>query len=67
MCGAGAIFFIDSTHFISLKYAAGQGTNNQAEYLALWLPSPVENRSKQIIKILSIIWRLQDADGLGQQ
>lgn len=35
--GAKGLFFHFNRHDISLKYAAGQGTNNRAEFYALWL------------------------------
>lgn len=35
MWGAGAIFSLESSHIISLKYAAGQGTNNRAVWFLL--------------------------------
>ena len=35
ICGAGAILFINISHYYSLEYAAGMETNNKAEFYAL--------------------------------
>lgn len=37
MCGAGASILFYSNHCIFFKYAAGEGTNNRAEFFALCL------------------------------
>jgi ribonuclease HI len=37
MCGAGTIIFLNNSHYFTLKYGAGQGTNSRAETYALWI------------------------------
>jgi hypothetical protein len=54
------ILFFESTHYISLKYAVGQGTNNQVEFYALWLL--LENNNRQRFKTIVGILRFQDVD-----
>jgi len=36
-CGAGAVLFIDMSQYYLVRFAAGQGTNNRAEFFALWI------------------------------
>ena len=37
MCVVGSIMHINSSHYFLLKYVAEQGTNNRAEFYALWI------------------------------
>ena len=37
MSGAGAILFLESLHYFSLKFVDGQQTNNHDELYDLWI------------------------------
>jgi ribonuclease HI len=37
VCGASAILFLNNSHYFTLKFGAGQGTNNRVEFYALWI------------------------------
>jgi hypothetical protein len=37
ICGVWAILYIDSSHFLNVKYATSQGTNNCAKFYAMWM------------------------------
>ena len=37
MCGAGAVLFLEEGHFFRARWGLGEGTNNKAELLALYM------------------------------
>ena len=36
-CGSRAVLWFDTSHYFFLKFTAGQGTNNHAEFYTLWI------------------------------
>lgn len=36
MCGVRGIFYVNNSHYFSLKYGGNQGTNNRVHFYALW-------------------------------
>jgi ribonuclease HI len=35
-CGVGVVLYIIHNHYIFIRYVLGQGSNNRAEFIALW-------------------------------
>jgi len=35
-CGVGVVLYISHNHYIFIRYALGQGSNNMSEFIALW-------------------------------
>ena len=37
MCGAGALLYLEEGHYFRIRWGLGEGTNNKAELLALYM------------------------------
>jgi ribonuclease HI len=52
-CRVGVVMFINQNHYIYIRYAPGQGSNNKAELIAMW--TLLETTKKKDIKKLQVM------------
>lgn len=53
VCGVGVVLHLKQNHYVHIQYAPGAGTNNRAEFIALWTLS--EAAVKKDIKKLQVL------------
>jgi ribonuclease HI len=52
-CRVGVVMFINQNHYIYIRYAPGQGSNNRAELIAMW--TLLEMTKQKDIKKLQVM------------
>ena len=52
-CDAGALLYLNSSHMFYFKYGVGIGSNNRAEFFALWILL-IENIDKGLGKLQAL-------------